>query len=368
MKVMTVLGTRPEIIRLSVLISKLDSATEHCLVHTGQNYDAALKDIFFTDLGVRDPDYYLGVTADSFAAQIGKIFIEFDKVITREKPDRVLILGDTNSGLVSQIVSRMGLPVFHMEAGNRCFDDRVPEEINRRVIDHSSQVLMPYTEGSKTNLLNEGIPGNRIFVTGNPIYEVLNFYADKIKASAILDTLKLEPGKFFLVTAHRAENVDDEGRLRNIMTGLNTIQQEYDIPIICSLHPRTRNRMEQFGVTVDNDNIRLLEPLGFFDFIKLEQNARCVLSDSGTVQEECCLFQVPNVTIRDTTERPETIECGSNILSGVEPESITACVRLVLNRSRDWTPPSEYLEEHVSDTVMKIILGYTWEGGRMACR
>ncbi|MCJ7605054.1 MAG: UDP-N-acetylglucosamine 2-epimerase (non-hydrolyzing), partial [Dehalococcoidales bacterium] len=349
MKVMTILGTRPEIIRLSRLVPKLDSSAEHCLVHTGQNYDRTLKDIFFTDLGVREPDYYLGVKADSLAGQIGKIFIESEKVILKEKPDRVLILGDTNSGLVSLIVSRLGIPVFHMEAGNRCYDDRVPEEINRRVIDHSSQVLMPYTEGSKKNLLKEGIPGNRIFVTGNPIYEVLKFYEDKIESSPILETLELTSGGYFLVTAHRAENVDDEERLRNILTGLNNIQKEHDIPVICSLHPRTRSKMTQFGVSADNDNIRMLEPLGFFDFIKLEQNACCVLSDSGTVQEECCLLKVPNVTIRDTTERPETIECGSNILSGVEPEAVSACIRQALNRSRDWTPPAEYLEEHVSD-------------------
>lgn len=368
MKVMTVLGTRPEIIRLSLLINKLDGAAEHCLVHTGQNYDATLKDIFFADLGVREPDYYLGVEADSFAGQIGRIFIESEKVILKEQPDRILILGDTNSGLVSLIASRLGIPVFHMEAGNRCYDDRVPEEVNRRVIDHSSQVLMPYTERSKENLLKEGVPGNRIFVTGNPIYEVLKYYEDRTEASTILDTLKLISGGYFLVTAHRAENVDDEERLRNIMAGLNAVQKEHDIPVICSLHPRTRNRMAQFGLAAENDNIRMLEPLGLFDFVKLEQNAYCVLSDSGTVQEECCLFGIPNVTIRDTTERPETIECGSNILSGVEPGAISSCVRLAVNRSLDWTPPAEYLEEHVSDTVMKIVLGYTWEGGRMAYR
>ena len=368
MKVLTILGTRPEIIRLSRVIPKLDAAAEHRLVHTGQNYDKTLKDIFFDDLGVRQPDFYLGIEGASFADQVGRILNETEHVIIKEQPDRVLILGDTNSGLSSLVAARLGIPVFHMEAGNRCYDDRVPEEINRRLIDHASQVLMPYTERSRTNLLREGIPGERIYVTGNPISEVLTFYEDRIEASPVLNRFKLEQGGYFLVTAHRAENVDDEQRLRNIAAGLDAVQREYDIPVICSVHPRTRSKLEQFGLKVDNENIRLLEPLGFFDFVRLEQNSFCVLTDSGTVQEECCLFGIPNVTLRDTTERPETIECGSNILSGVEPAAMLSCVKVAVNQSIEWTPPAEYLEEHVSDTVVKIVLGYAWEGARQARR
>ncbi|MCP4221055.1 MAG: UDP-N-acetylglucosamine 2-epimerase (non-hydrolyzing) [bacterium] len=355
MKIMTVLGTRPEIIRLCLIIGKLDKLCRHVLVHTGQNYDPGLKDVFFRDLKVREPDYYLNARG-TFGEQTGMIFREVEKVILREKPDRLLILGDTNSGLAGVIAKRHGIPVFHMEAGNRCYDDRVPEEVNRRIIDHSSDILMPYTQRSRENLLAEGIPGRRIYVTGNPIKEVIDTFAEQVEASPAPDRLTLEKGKYFLVTLHRAENVDVRERLERFIDALNRLHREYGNPVVCSLHPRTRERIKQYAV--DTGNITFLEPLPFFDFLKLEKNAGCVLSDSGTVQEECCIFKVPSVTLRDTTERPETIEVGSNILSGSDPGRILDCVKLVSAKATQWEPPEEYLVENVSDTVLNILLGY----------
>jgi len=355
---MTILGTRPEIIRLSLIIGKLDRLCDHVLVHTGQNFEAGLSDIFFQQLGVRQPDHFLGVRGDTFGEQLGQIIAASERVLLAEKPDRLLLLGDTNSSLSAIVARRMGIPVYHMEAGNRCYDDRVPEEVNRRIIDHSSDVLMPYTERSRQNLLREGIPGERIYVTGNPIYEVIQHFAPQIRQSTILATLGLEVGRYFLATMHRAENVDVEQRLLSLATALDRLSEEYAMPVIVSTHPRTRARMQVFGIGARSDQVRFLPPFGFFDFIALERSAFCVLSDSGTVQEECCLFQVANVTIRDVTERPETIECGSNMLSGADPEMVLQCVRTVLAHQRQWTVPPEYLVEHVSDTVVKIVLGY----------
>jgi len=275
-----------------------------------------------------------------------------------EKPDKFLVLGDTNSALAAFIAKRLGIPVYHMEAGNRCYDDRVPEEVNRRVIDHSSDVLLPYTERSRKNLLREGIPGNRVYVTGNPILEVIQHYAEKIARSDIHKQLNIRPKNYFLVTLHRAENVDIEERLNNFSTAFQQIEKKYQMPVIISTHPRTRNRMEQYDVNSENPNVRFLDPFGFFDFIALEKNAFCVLSDSGTVQEECSIFKIPNVTLRDVTERPETLECGSNILSGAEPESVMRSVGLVTSHGADWGPPTEYLATNVSDVVLKIMSGY----------
>jgi len=358
MKIMTILGTRPEIIRLSRIIEKLDALCDHVLVHTGQNFDASLSDIFFEQLGVREPDHYLGVRGSSFGEQIGNIIMETEKVMLAERPDRLLILGDTNSGLSAFVAMRMGIPVYHMEAGNRCYDDRVPEEVNRRVIDHSSDILMPYTERSRANLLREGIPGERIYVTGNPIYEVIQHYEPQIRQSTILADLGLEAGRYFLVTMHRAENVDIEDRLMGLTTALDRLQKEHGVPVIISTHPRTQARMQAYGIGSDNAQVRFMPPFGFFDFITLERHAHCVLSDSGTVQEECAIFGVANVTIRDVTERPETIECGSNMLSGADPEMVLRCVRMVLNRRTRWTAPREYLVANVSDTVIRVLLGF----------
>lgn len=357
MKFLTVLGTRPEIIRLSRVIQKLDGTCEHTLVHTGQNYDPNLNEIFFQQLGVRTPDYFLE-TAGSFGEQAGIILAKIEEIIRKIKPDRFLVLGDTNSALSAIIAKRYNIPVFHMEAGNRCFDDRVPEEINRRLIDHSSDILMPYTERSRQNLLREGIHGERIFVTGNPILEVIEHHADQVANSQILQTLGLKAGNFFLVTLHRAENVDIESRLRSFTNGLDQLQQKYQLPVIVSTHPRTRSKMKQFNLGMGNPLIHFMEPFGFFDFIALEKQALCVLSDSGTVQEECSIFRVPNVTLRDVTERPETIECGSNILSGADPEAILSCVDVVLSNPPTWNPPPEYLVNDVSQIVLRILTGH----------
>ena len=360
MKVVTLFGTRPEIIRLSQVIKCLDRFCEQVLVHTGQNYDPDLSDVFFQDLGLRPVNTYLGVRAAGFADQVGQILARTGEVLEREKPDRLLVLGDTNSGLAAIVAARMGIPVYHMEAGNRCYDDRVPEEINRRIIDHCSNILMPYTHRSKENLLREGIERQRIFVIGNPIYEVLNSFAPQIQASDVLTRLNLELGKFFLVTLHRAENVDAPRRLEQLLQGLALVAATYEEPMVVSLHPRTADKLFTYGLDPQSDRVRLLTPLGFFDFVKLEQNAHCVLSDSGTVQEECCIFRVPNVTVRDVTERAETIEVGSNILTGAAPEWILQAVNVALDSSHSWSPPAEYLAPHVSTTVAKIVLGYQY--------
>jgi UDP-N-acetylglucosamine 2-epimerase (non-hydrolysing) len=358
-KVVTVLGTRPEVIRLSRVIEKLDRLCDHRLVHTGQNYDPALSELFFSELEVRGPDHYLGVRASSFAAQAGQILNGCEAVFLAEEPDAVLILGDTNSGLCSIVAKRLGVPVFHMEAGNRCYDDRVPEEVNRRVIDHSSSVLMPYTQRSKENLVREGIDARHIYVTGNPILEVLTHYDDQIGNATVHERLGLERGGYFLVTMHRAENVDVERRLRQLSEALRLVRRRYGLPVVCSLHPRTRDRMRGFGLDVEAEaDVRYLEPLGLFDFVALERHALCVLSDSGTVQEECCIFGVPTVTVRDVTERPETIECGSNMLSGAEPRRVLECLAAVLDSPPSWQPPPEYLVNDVSTTSAKIVLGY----------
>lgn len=363
MKVMTILGTRPEIIRLSRIIEKLDSHCTHILVHTGQNFDKNLSDIFFEDLKVRKPDYFLSVKGTTAGEQIAQILTETEKVMEKEQPDKVLILGDTNSSLSAIIAKRLRIPVVHMEAGNRCYDDRVPEEVNRRIIDHSSDLLLPYTERSRANLIREGISPERILVTGNPILEVISHYEDQINRSDILKNLKIKKQKYVLVTLHRAENVDLEHRLREFIRAFTTISRQYGVPVICSLHPRTRDKIRHFNIDVDQDAIRFNEPFGFFDFIRLERDALCVLSDSGTVQEECCIFHVPNVTIRDVTERPETLECGSNILSGADHETILKCVQIVMSQSLTWAVPPEYLKQDVSSTIVKIVLGYSHISG-----
>jgi UDP-N-acetylglucosamine 2-epimerase (non-hydrolysing) len=358
MKIMTVLGTRPEIIRLSRLIPLLDERTDHVLVHTGQNYDDRLNGIFFRELGVRAPDVNLDVREVSFGAQIGGILTRIEPVLLEHHPDRLLILGDTNSGLVAIVARRLGIPVYHMEAGNRCYDDRVPEEVNRRIIDHSSSVLLPYTERSRTNLLHEGFRLEQVLVTGNPIGEVLAHHAQAIDRSQALEDLQLQEKQFFLVTMHRAENVDRPDTLRSLVEALRRLHSRFGFPVVCSLHPRTRSKADRFGVTLDQPGLRFLPPLGFFDFVRLERSAACVLSDSGTVQEETCLFGVPNVTLREVTERPETIECGSNVLAGSDPERIGSAVEFVLARGATWQPPAEYLLPHVSQTVFRILTGH----------
>lgn len=363
MKVLTLFGTRPEIIRLSMIVKVLDGHCEHLTVHTGQNFHPRLRDVFFEELGLRKPDIELGIESADFGEQAGMIISRADAMLRNHRPDRVLILGDTNSGLAALSAARMGIPVFHLEAGNRCFDDRVPEEINRRVIDHCSTILMPYTERSRENLIAEGIERDRIFVTGNPIFEVLSQFSAEIDASSVREGLAAKSGGYFLVTAHRSENVDDRARLRKIFEALEKASHEFSKPVLVSVHPRTADKIKAFGIEC-SENIRLLDPFGFFDFINLEKNAGAVLTDSGTVQEECAILKVPNVTIRDVTERPETIECGSNILSGVEPDSVIGALRLALSRPPEWLPPAEYMAPNVSETVCRIVLGFAKAGGR----
>lgn len=368
MKVMTLLGTRPEIIRLSRMIEKLDAVCEHVLVHTGQNFDHSLTGVFFEELGIREPDDVLGVRSATFGAQIAKILAGSEKVLSRHRPDRLLLLGDTNSALSAIVAKRMGIPVFHMEAGNRCYDDRVPEEVNRRIIDHSSDVLMPYTERSRENLLREGIAGERIFVIGNPILEVIKHHDDEIGRSDVLSRLGLEAQRFFLVTMHREENIDVDDRLLSLIEALRLLEQDHGLPVVVSTHPRTRKRMTRLGLQPDSALLRFPEPFGLFDFIALERSALCVLSDSGTVQEECCIFHVPNVTIRDVTERHETLECASNILSGADPDAIARCVRVVLEQRPNWRIPPEYLVEDVSVTATKIVVGRHEPAHEPRCR
>jgi UDP-N-acetylglucosamine 2-epimerase (non-hydrolysing) len=356
MRVAAVLGTRPEIIRLSRVIERLDRHCELTLVHTGQNFDPALSDVFFDQLGVRAPDRHLGITGESFAGRVGGVIAASGPLFAELRPDKLLVLGDTDSALSAYVAKRMGIPVFHMEAGNRCFDDRVPEEVNRRVIDHSSDLLMPYTERSRDNLLREGIHPSRIVVTGNPIKEVMDHHADQIGASRALEDLGVTEGGYLLMTVHRQETVDVEARLRSLLQGATAGAEALGLPLLFSVHPRTRSRLEEFGIELDTERVRPFEPFGFFDFVALERQARCVLTDSGTVQEECCIMGVPAVTVRDTTERPETVECGSNVLSGTDPDAIERCLELMLDGERTWEPPPEYLAADVSGTVADVVL------------
>lgn len=354
MKVLTILGTRPEIIRLSRIIPKLDSSCQHILVHTGQNYDRNLNEIFFEDLKLRNPDYTINSKSDSLGEQLAKIFTGIEAILLKEKPDKVLILGDTNTSLCTILVERLGFPVYHMEAGNRCFDLKVPEEKNRKIIDCVSSFNLPYTPGSKRNLLNDGIERQRIFETGNPIHEVITHYQDDWAKSPILKTLGLQGTSYVTVTAHRAENVDIPERLNSILLALNEISKKFHVVFSC--HPRTKARIKSFDFSV-SEKIIVTEPLGFFDFIKLESWASAVVTDSGTVQEECCLFHVPTITIRDSTERPETVECGSNIVSGLQTSDILRCFDRAVSMPKEWNMPAGYKEANVSDRVVNFILG-----------
>lgn len=357
MKIMTVLGTRPEIIRLSLLIERLDAAVEHVLVHTDQNSDPMLSQQFFDELGVRPPDHHLRLEAGSLGRRIGQVLAGIDALLHAEAPDRLVILGDTDSALCALVAKRSGVPVVHLEAGNRCFDDRVPEEVNRRVIDHCSDLLLPYTGRSREHLIAEGIPTNRIVVIGNPINEVMLRHADRRRASDVHARLRLERGGYAVVTAHRQENVDDPWRLRSIGRSLALVSEELKIPVVVSVHPRTRDRLAREGVSWDTTAVRTCPPLGFIDFVALEEHARIVLTDSGTVQEECCILGVPAVTIRDTTERPETVECGSNVVCGVEPDGVVEAALRQIGRS-GWAVPLEYLATDVSARAAALATGH----------
>ena len=357
LKVMTILGTRPEIIRLSSVIKACDIYFNHKLVHTGQNYDYELNRVFFEDLGLREPDYYLGVVGKSLGETMGNIISKSYDLFVDEKPDAILILGDTNSALSVISAKRLKIPIFHMEAGNRCFDQNVPEEINRKIVDHISDINMPYTEHSRRYLLSEGFRKEHIYVTGSPLTEVFNEHIEKIKQSKILEELTLVSGKYFLVSMHREENVDNEKKFLSLSRALNKIAEKYGFSVIFSTHPRTFNRIKQKNIEF-NPLIRNMKPFGFFDYNYLQKNAFCVLSDSGTLSEESSLLRFPGVLIRDSTERPEVLDKGSIVIGGTTKDSIMQAIEIATSSKKDFKIPLDYQETNVSEKVVKIIQSY----------
>jgi UDP-N-acetylglucosamine 2-epimerase len=363
LKVVTVVGTRPEIIRLSRVLLKLDEtkSIEHILVHTGQNYDYELNEVFFKDLGLRKPDYFLNAAGGNATTTAGQILINIDPVLEEIKPDAFLVLGDTNSCLCAIAAKKRKIPIFHMEAGNRCFDQRVPEETNRKIVDHISDINLTYSDIAREYLLREGLPADRIIKTGSPIYEVVNAYADKIEASNVLSDLKLMKAEYFLVSAHREENINSANFLK-LVTSLNLIAETYQLPIIVSTHPRTRNKINETGVTF-NPLIQLMKPLGFHDYNNLQKNAKAVLSDSGTISEESSIMNFPALNIRDAHERPEAMEEASVMMVGLNPERIMQGLTLLQSQKRDSErtvrPVADYSMPNVSDKVVRIILSYT---------
>jgi UDP-N-acetylglucosamine 2-epimerase len=361
-KIMTIVGTRPELIKMCCVIERLDRETDHVLVHTGQNYDYELNQIFFDDLGIRKPDHFLSAAGDNAAETIANTIIKADKVIEIEKPGAVLIYGDTNSGLAVIAAKRRKVPVFHMEAGNRCFDQRVPEELNRKVIDHLSDVNMVLTEHARRYLLAEGLPAERIFKTGSHLEEVLDRFRPKIDASRVLDELGLQKGEYFLVSSHREENVDDPIRCQALIETLNVLASQFRVPIVFSTHPRTRRRLDAIqGLRVD-PLIQFLRPFGFSDYIRLQKDAKCVLSDSGTITEEAALLDLRAVNIRDAHERPEGMDAGVLIMCGVRPEAVLDAVRVTLGRppaqERKAGRVDDYRGGSVSEKVTNIVLSY----------
>ncbi len=362
MKVVTIVGTRPEIIRLSRIIAKLDLFSDHILVHTGQNYDYELNEIFFQELEIRKPDYFLSASSKTAAESIGNIIIKVDEVLERERPDAVLILGDTNSGLSAIPAKRRKIPIFHMEAGNRCYDLRVPEEINRKIIDHTSDINMPYSTLAREYLLREGFPADQIIKTGSPMYEVLEYYSEKIKQSEILSSLGVFENRYFVVSAHREENVDNEDRLKQIAHMLNCVCDKYAMPVIFSMHPRTLLRFTSYGIEL-HPFVKVLKPLGFFDYIKLQTKSFCVISDSGTITEESSIMNFPAITIREVHERPEGMEEGSVMMTGLNEdrvhEAISISTKMKRGNERSIRLVEDYYAPGVSDKVLKIIISYT---------
>jgi UDP-N-acetyl-L-fucosamine synthase len=353
-RVMTIVGTRPEIIRLSRVISVLDRTVDHLLIHTGQNWDPTLSDIFFSELNLPVPDRYLDVDTSSLGAVLGGVLTGVEKAIVDLRPDAVLVLGDTNSCIAALMARRMKVPVYHMEAGNRCFDQNVPEETNRRLVDHVSDFNLVYTEHARRNLLAEGIHPRRIMLTGSPMREVLNHYRPKFEASAILSTLRLEKGHYFLVSAHREENVDDPGRLERLLDCLGAVRDEFGLPVLVSTHPRTRKRLEQRSQDPDIlKGIEFHEPFGLVDYVHLQMNAACVLSDSGTISEESAILGFAAVTLRDSIERPESLDVGSIIMTGLDPAGLTEAIRVTIAQSsQETTCAAEY---DVTDTSRRVV-------------
>jgi len=361
LKVMTVIGTRPEIIRLSQVIKCCDKYFDHKLVHTGQNYDYTLNKVFFEDLELREPDYYLDVAGANLGETMGAVIARSYDIMQREKPDAVLILGDTNSALSAISAKRLRIPIFHMEAGNRCFDQNVPEETNRRIVDHISDINLPYTEHSRRYLLSEGIRKEHIFVTGSPLTEVLAVNEDKIYESDVLERLELAPKKYIVVSAHREENVDIEDNFNLLMSAINSVAERYDMPVVYSTHPRSLKRIQEHGFEF-RDNVRNLEPFGFLDYNKLQQNAYCVLSDSGTLSEESAILGFPGVLIRTSTERPEVLDRGTVVVGGIAEDDIISALELCVEMYENSEPVAavpDYADRNVSVKVVKIIESFT---------
>lgn len=358
LKVITVVGTRPEIIRLACVIKLFDQYTHHILVHTGQNYDYELNQIFFDDLELRKPDYFLNVDTSSLGHVLGETLIGIEKVLNDEKPDAMLILGDTNASIAAIMAKRKHIPIYHMEAGNRSFDANVPEEINRKMIDHIADFNLAYTENSRRHLLAEGLSHRRVYLSGSPMYEVLHKYFPKIDSSDILEQLQLKAGKYFLISVHREENVDYPQNLNSIGQVLNALAEKYGLPIIVSTHPRTRKRIEQLDDFEFNPLIQFLKPFGFSDYNKLQMKALCVISDSGTISEESSILKFPAITIRNSMERPEAIDAGTIILSGFDSEVVLDSINLVIEEGAQYAKICpEYMVENTAMRVLKLVMG-----------
>lgn len=361
MKVMTVVGTRPEIIRLSRVIAKLDEHCEHILVHTGQNYDYELNEIFFEDLGIRKPDFFLEAAGATGAQTIGNVIIAVDKLLADVEPEALLVLGDTNSCMAVLPAKRRKIPTFHMEAGNRCFDMRVPEEINRRIVDHTADINLTYSTIARDYLVAEGLPADRIIKTGSPMFEVLNHYRDGIEGSSVLERLGLKAGEFFVVSAHREENIDSDTSFRKLVEVLNTVAEHYGYPVIVSTHPRTQKRIDALGITF-HAGVQLLKPLGFKDYNKLQLSARAVLSDSGTINEESSILNFPALNIREAHERPEGMEEAAAMMTGLEVERVMQGLAILVSQGRgeqrDLRLVADYSMPNVSDKVVRIVHSY----------
>lgn len=364
LKVMTVVGTRPEIIRLSRVMATLDNsdAIEHIIVHTGQNYDYELNQIFFEDLGIRKPDHFLNAAGVSATETVGQILIKIDPLLELEQPEAFLVLGDTNSCLCAIPAKKRHIPIFHMEAGNRCFDQRVPEETNRKIVDHISDINLTYSDIAREYLLREGLPADRIIKTGSPMFEVLNHYINDITSSDVLDRLELEEGKFFVVSSHREENINSEKNFNGLIESLNLIAEKYNFPVIVSTHPRTRNMIDKKGITT-HKNVKFLKPLGFNDYNALQMRSFAVLSDSGTISEESSILNFPALNIRDAHERPEAMEEASVMMVGLNPQRILqGLIQLQTQKrgnERNFRPVADYSMPNVSDKIVRIILSYT---------
>lgn len=359
---MSVVGTRPEIIRLSRVLAKLDQYCDHILVHTGQNYDFELNEVFFNDLGVRKPDFFLNAAGKNAAATIGQIIIKVDEVLEEVQPEAMLVLGDTNSCISALPAKRRRIPIFHMEAGNRCFDQRVPEETNRRIVDHTADINMTYSTIARDYLLSEGMPPDRVIKTGSPMFEVLSYYMNQIDSSDVLSRLNIKSNNFFVVSAHREENVDSPRQLAKLANILNAIAEKYDLPVIISAHPRTRNRVEEAGIQF-HPNIQMLKPMGFHDYNHLQKHARAVLSDSGTITEESSIMNFPALNIREAHERPEGFEEASVMMVGMEITRVMQALDILETQPRGTErllrQVYDYSMPNVSDKVVRIIHSYT---------